>query len=27
MISSSWAITIALLLCIPIVVLYWIGFI
>lgn len=27
MISSSWAITIALLLCIPIVVLYWIGFV
>ncbi|WP_293818898.1 hypothetical protein [uncultured Corynebacterium sp.] len=27
MISSSWAVTIALLLCIPIVVLYWIGFI
>ena len=27
MISSSWAITIALLLCILIVVLYWIGFI
>lgn len=27
MISSSWAVTIALLLCIPIVVLYWIGFV